>query len=425
MLQSKFRIRTDERYALFLSFLCCFCVLGSYYIMRPIRDQLAVGIGSAHLPWVFTVTFLATLLLSPLFSWIVCKWPRRIVMPSFYLFIISCQLLLMSLFREDSLRSTHAFGMTFFVYVSVCNLFMVSVFWSFMTDIWSNLQARRLFPIIAFGGTLGAITGPFITSSLVVLIGSVWLLGISIILLCGAVICVILLGKWAHSHSIHKDEPDSEDALGGRMWDGLKQLISNPFVASMALIMLLSDAIGTIAYALVIDYSGMAFPNQAISQTRFAANIDLVSNFLQVIVQLTVTRWLLVRYGAGFVFLFCALLVMLACLMMAGASNQYAPIIGIMPPVAVLLIFTRSLSHGMLVPARESLYTLVMRDVRYKGKNTVDTIVWRAGDIMSLLSLNGLRKLGVTIVGFEIIWAVLAGMAGWIGWKLAQRVQRN
>lgn len=414
------KIRTVERYPLFLSFLCFFCVLGSYYIIRPIRDQLAVTIGSRELPWVFAATFLATLLLSPFFSWIVSKWPRRIVLPSFYLFVICSQLLLMALFR-DSLT----FGIAFFVYVSVCNLFMVSVFWSFMTDIWSDAQARRLFPIIALGGTLGAIMGPFITRSLVVLIGSVLLLGISILLLSGAVLCVILLGQWARLHGVHKDEPGSEDALGGKMWDGLKQLISNPFVASMAIIMLLSDAIGTIAYALVVDYSGSAFPHQAIAQTRFAANIDLVSNFLQVMIQLTVTRWLLVRYGAGIVFLFCGFLVILACLMMAAVPAQNAPIIGIMPPVAVLLIVTRALSHGMLVPARESLYTLVRRDVRYKGKNTVDTIVWRAGDIMSLLSLNGLRRLGITIVGFEILWAFLAGLAAWIGWNLAKKVSRS
>lgn len=413
-----FKIRNAERYALFLSFMCCFCVLGAYYIMRPIRDQLAVAIGSRQLPWIFAATFLATLLLSPLFSWIVSKWPRRIIMPWFYILIIGCQLLLMALFNN-----TRAFGIAFFVYVSVCNLFMLSVFWSFMTDIWSDVQARRLFPIIALGGTLGAILGPFITGSLVAQIGSKLLLGVSILLLAGAVVCVILLGKWARRFGIHKDEPGNEDALGGRMWDGLKQMVSNPFVASMALLMLLSDAIGTIAYALVVDYSGTAFPHQAIAQTRFAADIDLTSNILQAIIQLTVTRWVLVRYGAGVVFLFCGCLVIIACLSMAAVPSQNAPIIGIMPPVAVLLIVTRSLSHGMLVPARESLYTLVVRDVRYKGKNTVDTIVWRAGDIMSLLSLNGLRKLGVTIAGFEIIWAFLAGMAAWIGWKLARRQQ--
>lgn len=393
-------------------------MLGSYYILRPIRDQLAVTIGSMQLPWVFAATFFTTLLASPLFSWIVSRWPRRIIMPWFYLFVIGCQILL-TLFFSDS----KAFGAAFFIYVSVCNLFMVSVFWSFMSDIWSEAQARRLFPIIALGGTFGAIFGPFVTTNLVALVGSKHLLVISNLLLAGAVACVILLGKWARRYGVHKDELGSEDALGGKMWDGLKQMVLNPFVASMAFIMLLSDAIGTIAYALVVDYSGTAFPHQTIAQTRFAAHIDLASNFLQAAIQLTVTRWMLVRYGAGNVFLFCGLLVVIACLMMASAPHQNAPIVGIMPPVAVLLIITRSLSHGMLVPARESLYTLVQRDVRYKGKNTVDTIVWRAGDIMSLLSLNGLRKLGVTLAGFECLWACLAGLAAWVGWKLTKRVQ--
>lgn len=423
-MKSKFKIQKQESFAVILSSICYFCVLGAYYVMRPIRDQLAVEVGSAQLPWFFAATFIATLLLTPLFSWATSRWPRRIVMPSVYLFFIACQLGFIFIMLGRPFFSIRTFGMIFFVWVSIFNLFVVSVFWSFMTDIWSDLQARRLFPIIALGGTLGAIFGPLITSSLVGVIGSGLLLLVSAGLLTLAVACVILIGQWAHRYGVHKDEPGSEDALGGGMWDGIKQIFSNPFIACMALIMLLSDAIGTIAYVLVTDYSGYAFPNQAIAQTRFAAYMDLAANIIQIIIQLTVTRWILVRYGAGTVFVLCASIVVLFCLWMSFIPDQYTPILGMMPPVAILLILTRSLAHGMLQPARETLYTLVLRDLRYKGKNAVDTVVWRAGDVLSLLSVNGLRVLGMTVAGFEVLWAAIAALAGFIGWGLAKRVER-
>jgi len=346
-------------------------------------------------------------------------------MPMVYLFFIGCQLVFIPLFNHRDFLSIETLGIIFFAWVSVFNLFAVSIFWSFMTDIWSDEQARRLFPIIALGGTTGAITGPIITSNLVGIIGLASLLAVSVGLLFVAVVCILLLGKWAHQFGIHHCEFGNEAAVGGGVLDGLKQIFSNPFIRSMSLIMLLNDAIGTIAYALITDYSGMAFPNDVIAQTRFAANMDLVTNLTQVIIQITITRWLLINYGVGFVFAIWTCVVVASCLMMAVIQDPYVIVIGSMPFIAVVLIISRALSFGMVQPARETLYTLVPRDLRYKGKNAVDTAVWRAGDILSLLSINGFRILGVTISGFGVIWAALAATSGWIGWRLANRVEKK
>ena len=419
------KIKIEEWYAVILSFIYYFCILGAYYIIRPMRDQLAAEVGSVQLPWFFASTLIATMLLTPLFGWLVSRWPRRVVMPFVYLFFIGCQLIFIPFFNDKTLVSPRTFGIIFFVWVSVFNLFAVSVFWSFMTDIWNDTQARRLFPIIALGGTFGAVIGPIITNSLVESIGLALLLGLSAGLLTVAVVCVVFLGKWAHQHGVHRHDAGNESAIGGGMLDGLRQIFANPFIGKMSLIMLLSDAIGTIAYVLVTDYSGTTFPNDAIAQTRFAATMDLYANIIQVLVQLTITRWLLVRYGAGVVFAICAAIVVFACLTMTLINNPYALIIGAMPGVALLLIITRSLSHGMVQPARETLYTLVSRDLRYKGKNAVDTVVWRAGDLLSTLSMNGFRSLGVTVGGFGVIWAALAATSGWIAFRLANRAERG
>jgi len=423
--QLKMKIKAEEWYGVVLSFIYFFCVLASYYVIRPMRDQLAAEVGSAKLPWFFASTLVATLILTPLFAWIVSIWPRRVIMPIVYLFFVLCQFMFIPLFKNEFLVSPQYLGALFFVWVSVFNLFAVSVFWSFMTDIWSDRQARRLFPIIALGGTAGAVIGPFITRSIVDLYGQTSLLLVSAGLLIGAIFCVLKLGEWAHTFGADNDEVGREGPIGGGMFDGLKQIFSSPFVGIMALLMLMNDAIGTIAYVLVTDYSGTAFPNDAIARTRFAATMDLSANVLQIIVQLTITRFLLVRYGAGFIFLICAAVIVFAGLLMAFVDNPTTPVIGTLPVVAIVLILTRSLTYSMIQPARETLYTLVPRNIRYKGKNAVDTVVWRAGDVFSVLSVNVFRSLGVKVAGFGIIWAVLAAASGLIGWRLANKVERG
>lgn len=419
------KINVEEWYAVFLSFIYFFCVLAAYYVLRPIRDQFAAEVGSSQLPWFFASTFVVTLILTPMFSWLASCLSRRVVMPLVYLVFIVCQMIFVYLFTHHDLLSPQKLGLLFFVYVSVFNLFVVSVFWSFMTDIWNDEQARRLFPLIALGGTSGAILGPFITSTLVEATGFSFLLLVSAALLFISIICIAFLGRWADRFGTHRNEVRNAAPIEGGMLDGLKQIFNNPFIGTMAVMMLLSDAIGTISYVLVTDYSGMAFPNNAIAQTHFAANMDLSANIIQALIQLTVTRWLLVRYGAGLVFVICSVIIVFASLTMALVNDPFAPIFAGMPSVALIMIITRSLSHGMIQPARETLYTLVPRSLRYKGKNAVDTAVWRAGDIISVLSVKGLRSLGVHVATFGVIWAVLAAIAGVLGWRLANRTEKG
>jgi AAA family ATP:ADP antiporter len=431
------RVHGGEWRAVAWSFAYFFCVLSAYYVMRPVREQLSAAVGSTQLPWFFAATFVATLALTPVFAWLVSRWPRRIVVPLVYAFFIACLLAFVPLFTFEGLLSPKALGMLFFVWVSVFNLFVVSVFWSFMSDIWSDEQARRLYPVIALGGTAGAIAGPALTRALVGSIGVARLLVVSALLLGMAMACVLALGRWARAHGVHRDRLENEAAIGGGMFDGLKQVFATPFIRTMAILMLLGDAIGTIAYALVIDYSGANF-HDAVSRTRFAADIDLVTNVIQVVAQLTLTRWLLVRHGAAPVLAVRAVVGILACIGMALALDPYAVVVGPwslslgsmqfalsgLPWVALMLILTRSLAYGMDQPARESLFTMVPRGMRYKGKNAVDTAVWRAGDVVSALSVNGLRAVGATVGVFGWIGAAALAASGSLGWWLARKLER-
>ena len=431
------RVRNGEWRAMAWSFAYFFCVLSAYYVLRPVREQLAAAVGSTQLPWFWTATLVATLALTPVFAWLVSRWPRRVVVPLVYAFFIACLLAFVPLFTTQGLLSPKALGVLFFVWVSVFNLFVVSVFWSFMSDIWSDEQARRLYPVIALGGTAGAVAGPALTRALVGDIGVANLLLVSAGLLGMALLCVLVLGRWAREHGVHRHHVENEAAIGGGMFDGLKQVFATPFIRSMAILMVLGDAIGTIAYMLVTDYSGATF-HDAVSRTRFAADIDLITNVVQVVAQLTVTRWLLVRHGAASVLAVRAVVGILACVGMALAVDPQALVIAPLslsvgpmhlalsglPWVALMLVLTRSLAYGMDQPARESLFTLVPRGMRYKGKNAVDTAVWRAGDVVSALTVNGLRAVGATIGVFGWIGAAALAASGAIGWKLARKLER-
>lgn len=416
------RVHAGEWRAVALSFVYFFCVLAAYYVMRPVREQLTAAVGSIQLPWFYAATFVATLLLTPVFAWLVARYPRPVVVPVVYGFFIACLLAFVPLFTAHGMLSPRALGMLFFVWVSVFNLFVVSVFWSFMTDIWSDEQARRLFPIIAVAGTAGAIAGPTLTRTLVEVIGVAPLLGVSATLLGVAVVCAVLLGRWARVHGARRHDVGDATAIGGGMLDGLKQIFATPFMRGMAMLLLLADGIGTVNYALVVDYSGATFTD-AVSRTRFAANVDLAANLLTAVVQLTLTRWLLPRKGPAALILIWALVSVATLTLVIFSADPHAPLIGAMPAVAIALIVSRGLAYGMAEPARHSLYTRMPRSVRYKGQNAVDTVVWRFGDLTIALGMNALRSVGVVTAGFASLSAMAALSAAAIGWRLAHRVE--
>lgn len=445
------RIEPGERQAAALSFLYFFCVLAAYYVIRPVREQLSAAVGSTQLPWFFAATFVATLALTPIFAWLASRWPRRIVVPVVYLFFIACLLAFVPLFTAQGLLSPRALGIVFFVWVSVFNLFVVSVFWSFMSDIWSEQQARRVFPLIATGGAIGAITGPVLTSALVGVLGVAPLLVVSVLLLCAALGCVLLLGRWSRRHGANRGDVAHEAAVGGGMFDGLRQVFAHPFIRGMALLMVLGDALGTIAYALYVDSLGAAFARDVTQPSQFhqlvvslygmlpwndaatltaaqartfaASLVDLTTNLLQLGMQLTLTRWLLRRYGAGVVIAVWAAASVIVLVLLGVLGDISVGWLGGLSLAVVVLIVTRSGAYGLVQPARESLYTLVPRELRYKGKNAVDTAVWRAGDVVVATSMNGLRALGAVTATFGWLGALAAAASGWVGWALARRAE--
>jgi len=406
-------IEPFERLAVALASICFFCVLAAYYVIRPVRDQLSAAVGSPSLPVFYAATFLTTLALTPLFGMLVARFRRRQFVPYVYFFFTAGMLAFVSLFRIQDEIGARALGSVFFVWVSVFNLFVVAVFWSFMADLFDTEQAKRLFPIIAVGGPVGAIAGPSLTRALVFLVGVPGLLVVSAALLIIAILCIGLLLRWSHRHPVRGDEHREERVIGGGIFAGAVETVRSPLMQRFAMLLLLGDCVGTVIYALLADYSHVTFTS-AEERTNFAAGIDLYANLLQVGLQLLVTRELMVWFGAK------------AAFVMDGAVKALM-LLGLIligdPWIAALAVVTRASLYGILKPATDSLYTRVPAETRYKAKNFIDTAVWRFGDLIITTSFNLLKELNLALAGFAMLSMVAASGSGLLGWRVARDLE--
>lgn len=403
-------VERHEWPALVVSFSYFFLVLAAYYMVRPVRDQLSAAVGSTALPMFYLVTFVVTLSLTPLFGALASRFPRRQFVPAVYLFFLACLLGFIPLFEMQDQIGAKLLGTIFFVWVSVFNLFVVAVFWSFIADIFDPQQARRLFPVIAVGGALGAIAGPLVTKGLVYEVGVGGLLVLSASLLGLCIACIFSLSAWARRNPVASEPDRDARIIGGSMIGGVVQTLRSPFLRRVALLLLLGDAVGTVIYAMLSDYSNATFTTRE-ERIAFASNVDLYANMLQIALQVTLTRELLMRFGPSAAIIVDGLIkaVMLVGLIVFGAGW-----------IVVVAVITRASAYGVFKPGADSLYTMVDAETRYKAKNFIDTAVWRFGDLVVTSGFNLLRAVGVTLPGFALLTVAAALTSAWQGWRVAQ-----
>ena len=395
-----------ERAPLAIAFVYFFCVLASYYMLRPLRDQFSAEIGSENL-WIYWLgTFIATLALTPVFGWLVSRFPREKFIPVVYGFFIVCILAFVPAFRAQQQLGPYVLGTVFYIWLSVFNLFVVSVFWSFMADLFDSAQSRRLFPVIALGGTAGSIAGPLVARELTI----EQLLFAATAALAACILCVALLSRRPHGVSEASRRADAASMIvGGTWWAGLRQIFAQPFLRKMVTLVMLSEAIGTIAYALVADYVGANYATPEARKT-FNAGIDLATNTTIILLQAFVARWVLTRFGLGVGLVLPSILNVLVLLAVAVVGDA---------AVVAMLIITRAGAYGLFKPASDALYTRVDRETRYKGKNVIDTAIWRFGDVVVSGGMRLLHPLAITVAGYALICATCASLAAWFGWRAA------
>lgn len=410
------QVRPDELRVLAWSFLYFFSLLCSYYILRPVRDEMGIQGGVENLQWVFSGTFIVMLAAVPLYGWAVARLPRRRLLPAVYLFFIANLLVFYVLMRAGIAPAATA--RAFFIWVSVFNLFVVSVFWSFMADIFSNAQARRLFGFIAAGGSAGAVTGPALTTVLAPSLGPTNLLLISTLFLLVTLVCIrqLLKGTAPGMNTAGMNTTDQvEQGTGGGLWAGLRQVLASRYLLGICLYVLLYTTLSTFLYFEQAHIVKAAFADSG-ERTRLFAAIDLAVNALtigaQVFFTARVVRWLGVS-GA------------LALIPLGVAAGLLA--LGAFPGLVVLVavqVLRRAGQYAISKPAREMLFTVVERETRYKAKSVIDTLVYRGGDAASAWLYAGLSALGLGLSAIAFIGVPLALVWAYNGVLLGRRQER-
>lgn len=394
-----------ELTALALSFAYFFCLLCGYYILRPLRDEMGIAGGVANLHWVFTATFLAMFAVVPLFGWITRRFSRSTFLPLVYLFFIVNLLLFYGIFQIDAARVWAA--RVFFVWLSVFNLFVISIFWSVMVDLYTNEQGRRLFGFIAAGGSIGAVFGPLITSTLAIPLGPVNLLLVSAGFLIAALLCVRTLLRIGESR---RDDASYEEPLGGGVLDGVTVLARSRYLLGVALFIVGLTVVATFVYFEQAHIVARSFSDSA-SRTRFFARIDLAVNIVAVSMQIFGTGRVMRKIGVT------AVLAVMPLIAAGGlALLAAAPLLSVL---AAFQIVRRAGDYALTRPARELLFTVVTPIEKYRVKNVIDTLVYRAGDAIGAWAFATLSALGFGLSGaasigvaVALLWLVLAV---WLG----------
>lgn len=398
-------VEPGEATALLWSFAYFFCLLAGYYVLRPVRDEMGLASGIKNLPWLFTATFFVMLAVVPVYGALVARLPRRRFIPLVYHFFVANIVIFWILLAQGIALAATA--QVFFVWISVFNLFAVSVFWSFMADLYGAGQGKRLFGFIAAGGSAGALLGPIIAASLAVPIGRANLLLIAAVLLECAVFCAMRLEVAAAVVKAGSAKPGvaagAQAGLGGSWIAGILMILRSPYLAGIATWVALLSLAGTFLYfqqanivsALTDD------PNQ---RTAIFAQIDLAVSLLTIVVQFLATGKLIRRFGAGPATAFLPFVFAL------GFVALWAT-----PMLWVVIAFQavqRAANFALANPAREVLFTVVGREEKYKAKHVIDNVVFRGSDALFGWLFTALRGSGLELGTISLFTVPVA--AGWL-----------
>jgi ATP:ADP antiporter, AAA family len=387
-----------ERSAALWSFAYFFALLAGYYVLRPLRDQMGIAGGVKNLPWLFTATFLSLLVAQPLYGALVAKLPRVRFIPLVYHFFVGNLALFWVLLTLDVDKVIVA--RIFFVWLSVFNLFAVAVFWSFMADLFTADQGKRLFGFIGAGGTAGALLGPVVTILLSKPLGPVNLLIAAAAFLEAAVFCV-------HRIECVADVPTALDPrgqpVGGGAIAALPELIRSPYLLGVATWVSLLSFGATIAYFAQANIVSATI-HDAATQTRLFAGIDLAVGLLSLATQVFATAKFLKRFGTGI-----SSAALPAVYVVGFAAVAVAPSLSV---VVTLQVTQRWMNFAIANPARQVFFTVVGREEKYKAKNLIDVVIYRGSDALYGWLYDTLQALGLKLGAIAL--CALPVVAGWL-----------
>lgn len=401
-------VRPAEVPGLLAAFAYHFLLFTSYSILRPIRDSMGIGGGAENLPDLFGWTLLCMLVAVPIYGWVSGRFRRAIFLPWTYVFF-AVQLVgfwvFFTLYERDEVTAR-----VFFVWVSVFNLFVIAVFWSFMADLFSKEQGKRLFALITAGATAGQLTGSAITAFFAKAVGEVNLLLVSTALLVSTIFLMRYLLGWSARQSV-QGERHEERPFGGNPFAGLKLVMTSSYLSGIAAFVFLMAAVNTFLYLQQAELLGIYYPDGD-ARTAFLGSIELTMSILTLALQLLAVGRLTRRFGVAAMIVVVPLFVVAGFLLIAASPTLFT-LVGV-------FIARRVGQYAIVRPCREMLYTTVDRESKYKAKNVNDTLVYRTSDFVvakardAMVSAWSASASTMALVGAAVaaVWALVAFLLG-------------
>ena len=403
-------LQPGEAPALLASFATLLCMFASYTILRPVRDALGITSGLDKIPYLFWGVFVVMLLLQPVYGWLTSRFPRTVFLPWVYVFFAANLIAFYIWFRVEDDHTWIA--RTYFVWVSVFNLFVVAAFWSLMADVFNKEQAGRLFGFIWAGASTGGLIGPALDNRLAVPIGAINLLPVSAGLLLLSLVFMAQVIRWQRREATAPPPgvaraPNEEGALGGGVWAAFTQVLRSPYLLGIAAFVMLMTWVSTFLYLEQQAFVAKAFHN-ADQRAAFFGGIDFWVQAASLTIQLLLFGRLFKWFGMR------AVLTSVPVLMIGGYA-LFALMPGFMLLVVVYAV-RRVADYALTRPCRDALYTVVSREEKYKAKSLIDTFVYRGGDALSgslYKGLTGSLGAGPAAIGWlgaavSAVWTVLA-----------------
>jgi len=421
-------VRREEVAPVIAAAIYFFCILTALMVIRPARDALGMQRGIEEVRWLFQGTLVVTLFVNPVFGLLVAKFRRLVFLASTYLFFSASLLVFYALLTFAPAVIGERTGQVFYVWFSVFNLFVTMVFWALMADRFSLEQSKRFFAVIAVGGTLGAIFGPWLASVLAQPLGTANLLLISVLFLVlaiGAAWAVTRFQPELEKPAAAEDpeappKVDPHAVIGGSAWEGFRAVFQSRYLLGISGFALIVAVMATFLYFTRLQMVA-ALGDDMDMQTAIFARIDLITQVATLFTQLVITGHLMKRIGVP---LTLALLPITAALGFLGLA--------IAGSLAALIIFEacfRAVQRGIMRPARETLFTVVGREDKYKSKAFIDTLVYRGGDSVGAITEGALGRLGMGLAGLAsfaiplaLVWATLGV---WLGREQRRQAQKH
>ena len=414
----RFPVERHERPAVVTAFLLFFCVMAGYFAVRPVRDTVATMLGGERVANLWLFTWAGSLLVVPIYGAVVARLPRRVFLPWTYGVIAAALVVLASLLPAAS--TSLMVGRVFYVFISVLNLFTISVFWSFLLELFQREQTKRLFGVIAAGGTAGALAGPLFTDVAVPSIGHAGVLVAGAGLFVAAIgLQRLLLAVWTAGGRSQAGDVAAADgrsrAIGGGTLAGVGLVLKSPYMLGISLFVVLLASVSTVLYFEQLRLVELTYPD-VLERTRVFARMEWIVQTLTIGSQLFLTGRIAAKRGLA-VLLSMVPAAMIVGFLILAAWNTF-------PVLAVIFILRRFGEFAFVRPGREMLWAPLDPEAKYKAKNVVDVQVYRGADVLaaqiqSAIGWAGFGSQALALYGssLAVIWAIN-------GWSLGKRYDK-